>query len=375
MDKKKILFVSNSPLMVTGYAKVINELGKRLTNDYVIAVAAAGYNGMPIQKNGMLIYQRFDSGIDLLPSIINNFKPDFTIMLDDTFTQVREGLHNLDYSSTILILYVPSDGFPLPFTSEPILKKADYIVPMSKFTKYCLEAEGYKTTDVIWHGVDTKELFPISKEEKSKLKKQFGLDPNDFVVLNISRNSLRKANHRLLLAQAILAKKYPKMKFYNHISMANAVDLNLIDFVERVIPLELGKKYKGLLNKQIIFSPYAFTLNAGAPERIINQMHQMSDLYLNLTTGEGFCIPVASAISCGVPAIQTDFTTTEELLLKTPVGQTGLGIKVAAEHYASFSVKHAFADIDDAVKKVEELYKNKRLYEKLSKNGRKFAEE
>ncbi len=374
VNKPTILWISNNPLTVTGYALVTREVCERLVEKYNVVVLSNNYIGTPINYKGFWVRQRSDMGMDLIQQYIDNLKPEYVISLDDTFSQFRENMHRIDFKDSKLVMYVPIDGDRIPFTGHAVLDKADAIVPMSNYAKDEIEKEGYTCEDAIWHGVDIKLHKPLGKEEKTKIRKNLGFTDNDFVIFNVARNSPRKMNMLLLLAQAKIAKRNPRVKFFNHISMANSVDMNLPDFIQRVIPIEYGEEYKGLLGTQILFSPFAQSLNTGVDDAMMAKFYGMADLHLSCTSGEGFGLFTVQSEACGVPTVCTDFTTTKELVTHTPVGQCGLGIKPSALLYSSFGVQHALVDIDDAVVQVEKMMKSKRLYEKCKKNSLKFVE-
>ena len=187
----KVIFMSNSPTFVSGYAKVIREVCQRLgaSDDFKVWVVGEQYMGMPINYGNFILMARRDGGTDLVNTYLEQIKPDYFIWLEDTFTMYRNGVSNFKFpSKTKFVPYIPHDGEFIPTTGHEPLKRADLIVPMANFTKEVTEREGFKCTEPIYHGVDSKNYSPpTSKEEKIAARNAFGMKENDFIVLYFQR--------------------------------------------------------------------------------------------------------------------------------------------------------------------------------------------
>ena len=121
----------------------------------------------------------------------------------------------------------------------------------------------------------------------------------------------------------------------------------------------------------------------------MNNVYNIMDVFLLTTSGEGFGVPIIEAMSCEVPVVATDYTTTPELVLQN---KAGLGINLAGVDTldmfnlnsvtydklcfdgtmtGSWEVERGFCSITHCADQVEKLYKNKKLLERCGKNGRK----
>jgi len=133
------------------------------------------------------------------------------------------------------------------------------------------------------------------------------------------------------------------------------------------------------------------TYHAGFTYEQMNEVYNCMDVFFLSTSGEGFGVPIIEAMSCGVPVVATDYTTTPELLLEGL--QCGEGVKLAGcddisqKDYlgkypeydeavgngtitGSWSVERGLMDIKDGSDKLQKLYDNIKLRETYSKRGR-----
>jgi glycosyltransferase involved in cell wall biosynthesis len=123
----------------------------------------------------------------------------------------------------------------------------------------------------------------------------------------------------------------------------------------------------------------------------MNEVYNVMDCFLLTTSGEGWGIPIIEAMSCEVPVIVTDYTTTQEIVKDH---NAGLGIKlsgveeISGEDFfknqkeydknvmngtimGSWMVERGICDIKDCINKVEYIYKNPKIAEAMGKCGRK----
>ena len=68
---------------------------------------------------------------------------------------------------------------------------------------------GFKEDQVIVvpHGVDLNTLYLISEEEKKKIRKEYKIKSDDFVLTNISAMTVNKGVEVLIAAYGMLKKK------------------------------------------------------------------------------------------------------------------------------------------------------------------------
>src|SRR5262249_51904218 len=111
------------------------------------------------------------------------------------------------------------------------------------------------------------------------------------------------------------------------------------------------------------------TIAEGLPLDRLAAIYQAADVHLLASLGEGFGLPTLQAASAGVVPMASDYTASRELTL-------GHGEAIGVKHYLQdqFGLRRALIDIDDAVGKLERLYRDRDLLCAKSEAARRFAE-
>lgn len=375
MKKKyKIMVVSDSPFFATGYSTQAKEIFKRLAlrEDMDVYYLAVGHIGQPL-RNASVIYDIKKDKYENLPftilpthypprdkiheygeegmrTWIPIIKPDLIIILCDTFMIQHLLKPNSNYyHPSKLMIYFPSDGYPLPQPHcTKVLKKADYVVAMAKDGKEQAEKEGVENVYYIPHGVDTDIFKPIEPKRKlelrQKLSKMLGFDiTNKFIVGWVGKNQPRKATPEWMkVAQMFARNKKDDILYLLHTNPKDPAGHQLEP---------LGKRYD-------IWHLMKFTypkINLGVSREDLAKIYQVMDVQLSMTTGEGFGICTIEGMACGVPMVITDYTSTGELV---PEG-TGFKVPVQRTITGSYDVERAFADITYASNKLNYYFHNR----------------
>jgi len=293
-----------------------------------------------------------------------------TFMLYPWFTQ-------LDLSPAKTFFWFPSDGGGgLPKGCNQILRKVDVPIAMAEFGQK--QVKDYHNLEVghIPHCVDSTFFKPLNKEERSTLRKKMGID-DKFVIGVVARNQPRKNLDRTVKAMRLIADQIPNAILFLH-----------LDPNDPAQPMwnikELIKKFN-LENRVVYSGMSAFN---GFPQSEMNNVYNLMDCFLLTTSGEGFGVPIIEAMSCEVPVVATDYTTTPELVVKN---NAGLGIKLSgveeldlfalksqdydkacfnATQLGSWEVDRGLCDIENCAKQVKYLYDNPNEAMLMGVNGR-----
>lgn len=376
----RIVMMSNGPEIPTGYGKVLREIAIRLSKDdrfEVHIINENNINGKTYNFQGIPVHcpqlekpemHRLHEGVF---RILEEIKPDVFWVLEDSFTLSNFGIPNLSHYPVRKIFYVPLDGGNIPDIGVASIRSMDDIVAMSKFTQKNLEREGFNS-EMIWHGVDLEQFSPVSETHQKALKKKFGFGEDDFIVFNYGRNSnIRKNNQGLLKVAAAYLKNAPKNhKFLIHTLQAEQPGNDLIDYKERILSIDYDKT----VLDRIIFTP--FTDQKFAPDGIVAELMQMSDLVITVSIGEGFGLIMAEAMACGKPIISNAYTTPQELL-EEPVGDLGPRgwiVPNTTPFVAHMNTEHAYADYDRFVNTMNKVVANPLEMKARGVRGRIFAE-
>jgi len=387
--KKTIVILSDSPTIPTGYRNQSVQLAQHLhKNGWEVHFLANGYMGSDIEhlilKGGEEFnYKIYGHGQSdqyfnkTMSRRLKELNADVFLVLLDTF-MLYPWFLNVDTSPAKTIFYYPSDGGGgLPKGCEAILNKIDQPVSMARFGQK--QVKDYYGIDVrhIPHCVDSKSFYPLEKEEKEKLKAKYGLS-GKYVVGVVARNQPRKNLDRTIKAMRLIADQIPNAVLFLH-----------LDPNDPAQPMwkisDLVKKYN-LENRVIYSGMSAFN---GFPQCEMNGVYNVMDCFLLTTSGEGFGVPIIEAMSCEIPVVATDYTTTPELVIEN---KAGLGIKLTgveeldlfaldSKDYdkrsfngtqtGSWEVERGICDIKHAASQIKFLFDNPVTSKMIGKNGRK----
>lgn len=275
---------------------------------------------LKIDKSYMKIYPTSGYGNpDLVRYMINVEKPDAILH----FTDPRQWIwlyqmeHEIRQICPILFYHI-WDDLPFPGYNESYYESCDWIASISKQTynivNQVLRDKSQTKLEYIPHGIDSKvyrkltisnpgqqlelkdasgnKIFKSEFEEMLELKsKMFGRNEFDFVIMYNNRNIRRKMVGDVILGyktfcDMIGKEKAKKVALIMH---TNIVDENGTD-IEAVVRA-ISPTYN------IIFSENK--LDA----RFLNYMYNLSSVFINIASNEGFGLTTAEALMAETPII------------------------------------------------------------------------
>jgi len=383
-----IMWLSDSPLTVTGYATITwNILNKLSDAGHTCYALGHNYVGQTIPpglklKDGTKMKFTIISGgpapyaQNLIQPYIKKYKIDVFAVLLDTF-MLYPWILNMDFSPAKTIFYFPSDGGGgMPLGCENILRKVNCPVSMSKYGQQQVKEMYNIDTKYIPHAIDIKNYKPLSAPEKENIRAKWGLN-NKFVVGTVARNQGRKMMDRTLKAFKLFAQNKEDVVLFMHADPA--------DMAAPFDMMQLINRYE--LNNKVVLS--GMTFYNGFDYKEMNEVYNVMDIFLLTTSGEGFGVPIIEAQACSIPCVVTDYTTTEELVLEP---KSGVGINLVGTTETqnprvhtkqiidgtltgSWNVERGICSIEDCAKKLQYLYDNKNIAKELGENGLKNATE
>ena len=162
-----------------------------------------------------------------------------------------------------------------------------WVVPITMKTKEFLGYAGVlRVLPVIPHGVDTEFFRPLSPRERYRERRKYGVEGR-FVVGAIGANTSRKRFDLIMEAFRIFTSR-------RH-------DATLVIKTDRVVGAD-GRDLHAIamrlgIEKRTIILSGEFSMKR------LRGLYGSFDLFVNLSEWEGFCLPVAEAMSCGVPVL------------------------------------------------------------------------
>jgi glycosyltransferase involved in cell wall biosynthesis len=367
----KIFFMSTHCNQGSGYARVANKITNYLASIpgvEVVYYAFHNYKGKKIKDRYIDPRIKFIDAIELdpksprgygdagiVPSIIKE-KPDAVFLYND-----------IDVVKDIMCL-IPSEHMPI--------KKYVYLdiihpwqnVETYEFIKECnfdrvwtflecwrehmINDLKFDPSDVstMVHGIDFECFVDIPRYTA---KVMFGFKPDDFIIVNMNRNSSRKMWGTTVQAFVELLQREnmnPRIKLFcgSTIQCEDGYDIRMIIKVEC---LKRGIDFEQVVNNHVFNNPKPLRLT----DAEVNVIYNAGDVGLNTTRGEGFGLTSIEHMYLNRPQVVTDIPAHKETMgpyahfvkpkLWTRIGETEPGDgDIALCDYKDFTDKlqHCF---------------------------------
>lgn len=375
---KKVLWLSDSPMMNTGYSTISRNVLNGISDEYQTFFLGHNYPGQTLPpglclqdgfrfKFSVLGVGREQYGLDTIMPRLQKMKADIFVILLDTF-MVYPRLLDLNFAPARSIFYFPSDGGGgIPQDCEKILRHVDLPVAMSRFAQQQVKENYNIDAEYIPHAVDHNNYRPFSQQEKDQSRREFetvdingaltkGFLSGKFVVGTVARNQGRKMLDNTVKAFSLFCKDKPDAVLFFHSDMFDGAAV----FDLRVL---IQRHH---LENRVCFSNIKYYENFEYTE--MSKVYNVMDVFFLSTSGEGFGIPTVEAMSCEIPCAVTDYTTTRELLIDD--GVCGIPIKIAAELTGNWVVERAIMDVHDGARALSTYYFAPQLRVMHGKKGR-----
>ncbi|MBL9171123.1 MAG: glycosyltransferase family 4 protein [Verrucomicrobiales bacterium] len=356
----KILWLSDCPLLATGFGRVTRELTIRLAKhpDLEIVCLGVGFDGWPYDQAlyPIKVYPSLAStyGEDHFERVVNEFRPDVVITLGEMWMFQWMSTHPVR-GQFRWIAYVPIDGAPLYEPWVPLIQGIDEVVTMSDFGRSVIQAGvPSKRIHRIYHGVDTETFRPLPDRERLR---DHDRCRGKFVVGCVARNQPRKNIPALVKAFAQLNELHSDTYLYLHMSPCD-IGYDLVTLLRR---------YR-LQDRADVSTP-ELSLSCALNDSDLNRLYNFFDVTVLASNGEGFGLPIIESMAAGVPVVATDYSACSELVR----GRGELARILGTQTLGNNLIEHAIVDVDDLARCIERLYLNPTLLETYGKAGREYA--
>ena len=318
----KVLIFGTHPNQYNGYSKVVYELVKRahnasLPNGERIEMGVFGFQNYPI--NGVLPEHRVDLpkdvflfdafaneepkeqgfGLNVVTKAIAEFKPDVCIVYNDLLivTSIINKLHEIPGRTFKIVAYIDQVYLnQRKVYMDVVNAKADAAILFTEHWRRVIVENGLllKDTFVLEHGFDASKNYPIPKKVA---RAYLGLNPDDFLILNLNRNQPRKRWDTCLKAFADIVSRMPDAPIKLIIATAVQGSWDLMEIYERELKKRGVTMAVGMQHVVLLDNPQKLS------DFDVNILYNVADIGINTCDGEGFGLCNFEQAAIGVPQV------------------------------------------------------------------------
>jgi glycosyltransferase involved in cell wall biosynthesis len=355
-------------IVTSGTAQEAEQLTRTLYDSSSSEAAGSGQERMKGKAAPAITYllDNENINVDLLQGYLRRIEPDVFVLLADvhwvTASDYQRLARFVRTAGMTWVLYyaVGMDRVNGRFPQEwiDLLKTVDLPVTMSRFDVELSQASGVRPA-YIPLGVNAQVFCP--PESKEQAKGALGYEGR-FVLLSDARNQPRKQLPRTLEIFRRFAQHKDDVLLHLHCDPDDAAARTpeyCYDLRAAITALDLTSKVR--------FTP-GMSLGTGFSMAQLAKIYQAADVHLLSSWGEGFGLPTLQAAAAGVVPMASDYSASREL-----VGDHGEAIRVERFVVDPVGFRLAIIDIDDAVSKLEHLYRDRARLAAKAEQSRRFA--
>ena len=225
------------------------------------------------------------------------------------------------------------------------------IITPSKWSKLGFIESGFNSNQIkiVPLGVDCDIFYPISLERKNEIRNKLKLKKEDFIISNVGNMSSNKGIDYLIVAFAILKKRY------NHLKLILKDQSNLYGISGRDIFLKTKKGINGHLLDEDVENDIIF-LSKNMTISILNDLYNISDCYVSPYRAEGFNLGPLEAAATGTPIIVTEGGSTDDYFNEDS------GLQIKSKFINSNNRKYLEPSLESLVENTSLIIQNPRKY-------------
>jgi glycosyltransferase involved in cell wall biosynthesis len=316
----RILMLGDSPFIHTGFGIVNNHAMKTLLGEghrliFIGAQDTERHDDIPNVTFIPIDSMTTDMmGWAKVPKAVRDHKPQAVHIIADPAT-VTAWLMQKALVGLPVVVYTPVEGAPMNirWTQTFINRQPTSVITVSKYGQNILKGYGIPS-QWAYHGVDN-DFQPQSPAQRAANRDSVGWS-DKFVVMCVAQNVRRKQWPRLFEAIALLKKRHPDILLYAHTVPFNNFWLDGHDLPQ--LAEQMG------IEQHVIFSQKHTKHNASIPTLGVGypglvDFYNMADVFCMPSQVEGFGMPLAEAMACGLPVIATDYAAGAEVVGKAGV--------------------------------------------------------
>tara|TARA_R110002072_G_scaffold3092_1_gene23154 strand:+ start:31681 stop:32844 length:1164 start_codon:yes stop_codon:yes gene_type:complete len=365
----KIFFMSTHANQGTGYGRVANKITNHLVEQGhdVTFFAFQNYPGQAIEDRFIDPRIKFIDGFKEDPESPKGFG-DKVIKkhFDEVYPDVLFLYNDLSVCVSSLELIKPDCkvvcylDIVYPWEDlnrfEKLRQRCDYCYTfLNCWRDHLVNDLGWdsRQVGVLYHGID-QDRFTIVTDAKKKLN----FEEDDFIVLNMNRNSYRKqwcVTIKAFMKFLKLNNCNPKIKLFCGCMTKTEDGYDLLELI-KVECMKLELDYDTIIHKHIFSNPKPLH----ASDEYVNLIYNIGDVGMNTCCGEGFGLTTLEhgllgkpQIVSGIPALREtmkDFALFVEPRMWTTVSK-----------YESHGGEIAMFEADDFATELDRVYKDREI--------------
>ena len=154
---------------------------------------------------------------------------------------------------------------------------------------------------VVPHGVNEKTFHVISDEEKIKVREQYGIENDAFILTNVGAMTENKGVEKLIAAYGILKKRIDNLKLILK-DQSNLYEITTAYLFDKIKRSQFNKKYK-IINDKMMNDIKIVSKNLSLKE--MRNLYSITDCYVSPYLAEGFNLTPLEAAGCGSQIVVT----------------------------------------------------------------------
>lgn len=316
---KKILFLATYPHQTNGYAKIGNKLSNYLAqNNQIYYFGFSNYKDVYVDRfihSNITIIDVIEEekkreikesfGVDIIEEFITKINPDIVLIYNDLIVTCRHlnvlnqlRIHKNFKFKVLSYLDLVYD-FEKSLYINFVGKFCDMIMVFSEHWKNNLIDMGINSNKirVIYHGLNEDMVFKLDKQE---CRRKLNLKPEDFILLNVNRNSYRKANDIAISAFLKFLKMNgmnSKIKYLIHCDMVVSSGYDIYELI-KIECIKEKVDYATICDNHIIKLS-----EIRVSDEKMNYLYNACDVGINTCIGEGFGLCSFEHITLGKPQV------------------------------------------------------------------------
>lgn len=359
----RVLVAGDAPYLKTGFGRVNHYAVRALLKEGHTVASVTGLTmddpKEPVDYEIFHPQQGDVVGQIKLGEVIQEWKPDLVYVTGEP------GLLTA-YASVVpvripVVAYCPIEGEPILAPDwRAVLGGVNLITASEYGAKVVKEFVG---TDVPWayHGID-HDVFRVNGR-RDEIRKMFGWE-NKFVIITVAANVRRKQHTRLFEALSLLVHQYKQddIILYDHTIPYDKHWLEGWD-----LPA-VAHGFK--IQNHVVFNPMYKSNLSAIPEVApfdgvgLVDLYNAADLFVLPSQVEGFGLPIAEAMACGVPVMVTRYAAGWEV-----AKPAGVGIPVLDWETHKSGARYANVDVKEMARQILSLKRNPKERAKRSSLG------